>query len=134
MTKPVIVLFIGLAVAGCSDTVRTEFDTLDDARRAKAFSRGWLPPLLPVGATDIVEINDLDLNIGHGSFRFPAESTDLYLETLGAQHGAAVIKSTFRISVVLTNADTRWNITLDTKYQTGTYEVKNAGRAQNHAP
>ena len=118
------VLIVALAVAGCSDTVRTEFNTLDDAKRARAFARGWLPPLLPDGSTDIVEVNDLDISSGSGSFRFPTQVTSRYLETLGTQHGAVVTKSPFGITIVLTNADTRWDMKLDPKKGTGTYSVR----------
>ena len=117
-------MIVALAVAGCSDTVRTEFKTLDDAKQAKAFSRGWLPPLLPDGTTDIVEVNDLDVNHGDGSFRYPPDSTSSYLEQLVTQHGAMVTKSPLGISIVITNADTRWDIKLDPKKQEGSYSVQ----------
>ena len=81
--KRITPLIIALAVAGCSDTVRTEFKTLDDAMNAKAFERGWLSPLLPDGSTDIVEVNDLDINSGTGSFRVPVEAMSHYLEAIG---------------------------------------------------
>jgi hypothetical protein len=122
--RPLTILILALLVAGCSDTVRTEFKTLDDAKRAKAFDRGWLPPLLPDGSTGIVEVNDLDINTGSGSFRFPSEATAQYLEALGTQHGALVTKSPFGITVVVTNADTRWDIRLDPKKGTGAYGVE----------
>ena len=131
MMKRIAALIITLAVAGCSDTVRTEFKTLDEAKQANAFSRGWLPPLLPDGTTRIVEVNDLDVNHGHGSFHFPAESTSPYLETLGAKHGATVTKSILGISVVVTNENTRWVIKLDPKNGTGEYTVKYTQREQN---
>ncbi len=73
------ILILALAVAGCSDTVRTEFATLDAAKQAKAFDRGWLPPLLPDGSTEIVEMNDLDINTGSGSFQYPTGATAHYL-------------------------------------------------------
>ena len=37
------------------ETVTTKFATLDEAIAARAFARGWLPPILPQGSTDIVE-------------------------------------------------------------------------------
>jgi hypothetical protein len=134
MMKRLSTLIIALAIVGCSDTVRTEFKTLDQAKQANAFSRGWLPPLLPDGTVDIVEINDLDVNFGHGSFRFPVASTTPYLDALGTQHSATVTKSPFGITVVVTNEDTRWNIELDPKKGTGTYTIQYRRREQNKEP
>ena len=122
--RVIAIVIMTLAVAGCSDTVRTEFKTLDDAKQAKAFSRGWLPPVLPAGAMDIVEVNDLDINRGRGSFRFPIESTSPYLKQLGTQHNAIVTKSVSGISIVVTNATTSWKIELNPKTGKGTYSVK----------
>lgn len=127
----ILALTVALAVAGCSDAKRTEFRTLNDAKRANAFSRGWLPPMLPDGTTEIVEVNDLDLNHGHGSFRFPPESTAAYLTTLGTQHGATVTKSSLGISVVVINAGTRWDINLDPRKGTGSYRVQSTQGEQN---
>ena len=121
LTIPILML----AMVGCSDTVRTEFKTLDDANHAKAFARGWLPPILPDGSTDIVEENDLDINTGSGSFRFPPESAAPYLELLGRKHGALVTKSPYGVTITMTNADTRWDISLDPQKGSGTYSVQN---------
>jgi len=124
MTKTSTILIVALAVAGCSNTVRTEFATLDAAKQATAFDRGWLPPLLPEGSTDIVEVNDLDINSGSGSFHYPTEATSHYLEALGTQHGAVVTKSPFGITVVVTNSNTRWDMKLNSKKGTGKYSVQ----------
>ena len=124
MKRRVPILMLALAIAGCSDTVRTEFKTLDDAKQAKAFERGWLPPVLPDGSTDIVEENDLDINSGTGSFRFPTESTSHFLETIGSEHGGIVTRSSLGIAIAVTNKDTRWSIKLDPQKGTGTYSVQ----------
>lgn len=124
MKRILTILALALAVGGCSDTVRTEFKTLDDAKQAKAFDRGWLPPLLPDRSTDIVEVNDLDINNGTGSFRFPTEMTLRYLETIGREHGGIVTKSQVGITIAVTNADTHWNINLDPEKGAGTYSVQ----------
>jgi len=124
--KRIIPLIIALAVAGCSDTVRTEFKTLDDAMNAKAFERGWLPPLLPDGSTDIVEVNDLDINSGTGSFRFPVEAMSHYLEAIGCEHGGIVTKSPSGsgIAISVTNENTHWSIELDPQKGMGSYFVQ----------
>lgn len=110
-------------LAGCSDIVRTEYKTLDDAKQTDAFSRGWLPPMLPDGTTNIVEINNVDLNAGNGSFRFPDDSIPMYLEHLGVQYGAAVTKREAAITITMTVATTSWKLELDIKEGKGTYSV-----------
>lgn len=117
--KRMSVLTIALAIAGCDDVIRTDYETLEDAKEAGAMS-GWLPPVLPNGATNIVEINDLDLNRGYGSFRFPKESMAPYLETLSADYGATITQSSSEISVALQ----RWDIILDPNKGSGTYTIK----------
>ncbi len=117
-------VILALALAGCSDTVRTEFESLDDAKQAKAFDRGWLPPALPDGATEIVEVNDLDSNSGTGSFRFPPDAMPQYLETMATEHGAVVVRHSSGITMAVSNAGTHWRIELDPKNRTGVYSVQ----------
>ena len=65
--KPLTFLFFAIVSAGCgSAVVRTEFKTVEAAKQANAFSRGWLPPVLPAGTTrwDI----KLDLKNGEGTY------------------------------------------------------------------
>lgn len=94
-----------------------------DAQHAQTFEPGWLPPLLPDGSTEIVEENNLDLNTGSGSFRFPAESMASYLAVLMEQHGAVVTKGSLGVSITMTNAGTRWDIQLDPQTGKGTNSV-----------
>ena len=122
------ILLLVLFLAGCgSGVVRTEYDTLTKAKEAGAFKRGWLPPILPDSSTSIVEENELDVNYGRGSFHFPAQSMPPYLRTLGTEHGATVTKSSFGISVVVTNSSTLWEIKLDPQKGTGMYSVRQRG-------
>ncbi len=118
-----VILIAIVMLAGCSSSVRTEFATLEDAKQANAFARGWLPPLLPEGATAIVEENNLDHNTGSGTFRFPQEATSQYLQNIGEVYGGLVTKSPFGITVIVTNTTTRWNIKLDPKKGQGSYSV-----------
>jgi hypothetical protein len=50
----------------------TRFATVQEAHSKGAFERGWLPPILPDSTRNITESNDLDVNIGDGSFQFSA--------------------------------------------------------------
>ena len=62
-----------LALGGCDD-VTNKYSTLEDARDAELFHRGWLPDILPVSAYDIRVTNDLDANTSEGEFSFePAD-------------------------------------------------------------
>lgn len=55
----VSVILAALVLAGCNDVVVSRFATLHDAKEQHAFERGWLPPILPESATNIVERNHL---------------------------------------------------------------------------
>ena len=62
-------LALGALTSGC-DTVRDRYDTLEDARAAGLFDRGWLPDHLPASATDIHTANNLDINTSFGRFDY----------------------------------------------------------------
>ena len=117
----IIVLFL---IAGCSDTVRTKFATLSAAKEAGAFNRGWLPPALPDGTTQIVEINNLDTNIGEGTFCFPIDSTSAYLETMKTKFNATITEDSDKIFLEVAKGKTKWKIQLDPNKGQGKYSVK----------
>ncbi len=48
---------------------------------------------------------------------------DAALRTLGTEYSATVTKSTFGITVAVTNSSTRWDIKLDPQKGKGTYRV-----------
>lgn len=113
MMRTSLILIAIVLLAGCSTSVRTEFATLDEAKQADAFARGWLPPLLPEGSTEICEFNNLDHNTGTGTFRFPQEATSEYLHNIVELHGGIVTKTPLGITVMVTDATTQWHIKLD---------------------
>jgi hypothetical protein len=77
MRHPIILAIFVLTSCG-SDVVTTRFATVEDARSKGAFERRWLPPVLPDSARNIIETNNLDVNIGDGSFEFsPSDYTVL---------------------------------------------------------
>lgn len=57
-----------ILLAGCSDSVTERYATIEDARKAGLFQRGWLPDALPSSARNIEARNDLDLNVSAGKF------------------------------------------------------------------
>ena len=73
-------LFALLAMAGlCScDRISDSYATLDEARAARLFERGWLPDILPASSVDIKITTDVDTNTAIGSFRFkPGDFSEL---------------------------------------------------------
>lgn len=75
-------LFAVLLVAGCTDIVKSRYETLADARADELFGRGWLPDVLPPSAVDIVTINNLDINESHGEFSFDPDDASTLLRQL----------------------------------------------------
>jgi hypothetical protein len=71
----------GLLIAGaaaCSDldVVTESYATLEEATKARAIERGWIPADLPPGTTDLREAHDLDSNRQWGLFMFPQGEAD----------------------------------------------------------
>jgi hypothetical protein len=117
-------LFIARHFSYCgSEWVRTEFATLDDAKSANAFKRGWLPPTLPDGTRNIVKVNDVESNFGEGSFHFPPEATAVYIETMKTSHGATVTSDIAGTRIWVTNDTTHWTVNLDPQVGRGNYTV-----------
>ena len=70
----ILIGVVFLACCGCSDSFDASYATLDDARRAGAISRGWIPECLPSSSREIREHHDIDIN--HGWMRFGFEPAD----------------------------------------------------------
>ena len=79
-----VAILVSLVFVGCGDTVTSRFTDLQHAQKEHAFERGWLLPILPPSTRDITEKNDLDLNIGEGSFTFSAADLSYFI-TNGAE-------------------------------------------------
>ena len=79
------------ALVGCSGlAVETGvYETLDEARRAGAIDRGWVPQGLPSSATDLRE-GHLDDGRRWGVFTFDASQSDALKALLGAEITASV--------------------------------------------
>lgn len=82
------VLFLGALFIGAYqflwnlNTVTSEYWTYEKAVADSLFERGWLPDFIPVSATRIVTVNDLDLNDSHGEFHYDPADTDFFLANL----------------------------------------------------
>jgi hypothetical protein len=107
-----------LALTGCSDVVTERFMTLEEARSQGAFERGWLPPVMPESATDIVQQNDLDVNTGTGSFSYDLSERHAYIESLSP--GSTLQVEGDADLVILSTNRSRWKIRL----------LRNVGKAE----
>lgn len=83
MRSLLALVLISTTMIGCNDTVTTRYEDIQHAQAERAFDRGWLPPILPPSTKNITEKNDLDLNIGEGSFHFSPQEIDNFI-TSGA--------------------------------------------------
>ena len=63
---PLILIFL----ISCREIVESHYENRDDALRDNAISRGWIPDNIPISASQIHEIHDLDTNELAGSFVF----------------------------------------------------------------
>ena len=62
--------------------VTSAYDTYADAVADDLFDRGWLPDFIPASATRIVTVNNLDINISEGRFRFDRADRAAFLARL----------------------------------------------------
>ena len=63
-------LFIAFLLVACEQST-FGFDTVDDARKAKMFEKGWLPSVLPETAEHISITTEVDVGRCSGSFFLP---------------------------------------------------------------
>lgn len=79
-------LVLPVISVGCGniDVLTASYATLDEARRAGAIERGWIPTWLPPGAHDLREAHDDDSNRRWGLFNFDATDEPALREAVGA--------------------------------------------------
>jgi len=118
----VLAIFTMLALTGCSDVVTTRFSNLADANSQGAFERGWLPPLLPDSARAIVELNNLDLNTGSGSFAYDLPERPTYVEKLSRAGAVSRGEGDSDILTLATNGS-RWEIRLPRASGSGEWSI-----------
>ena len=111
-----------LVITGCSDVVTTRFETVAEAKQQGAFQRGWLPPLLPDSARAIIERNNLDLNIGSGSFEYDVAERRAYIERLCQQRAVSRHDGPADV-LVLDTSTSRWEIRLDRDSGRGQWSI-----------
>ena len=75
----------GLLIASCDSVVIEKHAALVEADRP--FARGWLPDIVPIGSTDVIMHNDLDINISWGSFVMPQAEIASFVSLLEHRGG-----------------------------------------------
>ena len=78
-SRPAILVALLIAAGACRniDVVTASYATLDEAKKAGAIERGWVPDGLPPGTTEIRDAHDLDSNRHWGLFLFPRSEGDV---------------------------------------------------------
>ena len=88
--KKILGALLGVTSLSCvgpfSEDLESHYPNIEAARAAGAFTRGWLPEILPDDAQDIWEIHNLDTNLTWGCFTTPGGPTGVRakLERLNA--------------------------------------------------
>ena len=122
------VILVALFLASC-DEVTTRFATVQEARSKGAFERGWLPPILPDSTRNITESNNLDVNIGDGSFQFSSSDYAAFTSLLtpaspdvAKRHNSSHTTKGFAVFTYTTD-DTLWTLALHPRGD-GRYRVE----------
>ena len=78
-SRPAVLAALLIAAGACRnlDVVTDSYATLDEAKKAGAIERGWVPDGLPPGTTEIRDAHDLDSNRHWGLFLFPRSEGDV---------------------------------------------------------
>ncbi len=84
-----------LMTSACSDRVAEHYKTYDEAIKAGAATRGWLPSFIPRTALEIDLIHDLDTNQQWLHFRADMESLSMISKSMKAISLSEVKKKKF---------------------------------------
>jgi hypothetical protein len=71
MIRLTLTIIAATLLLGCSDLVTERYATYEEAIRAGAGERGWLPSFTPKTATNIILSHNLDTNYQWLKFRIP---------------------------------------------------------------
>ena len=85
-----LLVLLGAGVCACigpfSEDFESHYANVQDAQGDGAFTRGWLPEIVPEEASDIWELHNIDTNLTWACFRTPRGSASV--RTLLAKAGA----------------------------------------------
>ena len=75
MTRALAPAVVSVGLAACvgpfSENIESHYPDVATARRQGAFTRGWLPEIVPDGASDIWEVHNIDTNLTWACFSVP---------------------------------------------------------------
>ena len=71
---------------GYFDIDKRSYHTKTEAAEDHLFDRGWLPAFIPVSATNIKVVNNLDINTSIGSFDFAPEDFTAFADAIHASN------------------------------------------------
>lgn len=77
-----LLMLMGAVSCGDLEVVTEAYATLEEAKKAGAIERGWVPDGLPPGTTDLREAHDLDSNRQWGLFMFPQAEREVLRQLL----------------------------------------------------
>lgn len=63
-----LISFAFFTLLGCSDVRESSFSSYADAEKSSVIEQGWIPEELPLAATNIRELHNIDTNEGWGRF------------------------------------------------------------------
>lgn len=70
-----LALVLGALLSACFETRIESYPTRAAAEAAGAIARGWIPPFVPAGASELREAHNVDTNQRWLRFRIPAGDT-----------------------------------------------------------
>lgn len=82
-------ILIGCAeLSGEGDIKQETYATFQEASQNGAFKSGWLPQVLPMSATNIVEVHNVDSNELWATFRYSENDIDELIKQCAIDHKA----------------------------------------------
>jgi hypothetical protein len=99
VSRTAVLAILSVALSGCvrpfAEERESHYADVATARRDSAFTRGWLPEIVPEDATNLWELHDLDSNATWACFTTPQGPTGVrsLLEKRGALRVGGPISS-----------------------------------------
>lgn len=83
-----LLIAVVLLLLSCTETMKTSYETRNEARMDGAIERGWIPRIIPESAYDISEIHNLDNNQVTGEFYYAEVDENHFLSHLTSIGGS----------------------------------------------
>lgn len=89
---------------------RFVFSTLREAQNAGEFQKGWIPPVLPVGTTNISYTRNLDLNSAEGCFSCDYYNFESFEKFIKKKYNATILNEDGLIVIEFSHDGSNWLI------------------------